>query len=106
MTNITKPYQHEDELVSIRIGEHGVGEGAFLAFDGNIQFGISDAEYSSTLISLLEAIVEERTDGVFKFYKGYAGGYCLQNMGLLLFIPRQTGEALQVHAKRILNVEI
>lgn len=106
MTSITKPYQHEDELVSIRIGELGAGEGAFIAIDGNIQFGISDTEYSSTLIPLLEAIVEERTDGVFKFYKGYAGGYCLQNMGLLLFMSRQTGEALQVHAKRILNVEI
>lgn len=105
-TDFTPLYKNEDDLTSIRIGRPGAGDGAFISFDGNIQIGITDSEYTATLFPLLKAIVEERTDGVFKFYKGYAGGYCLQNMGLLLFMSRQTGEALQKHAKLILNEEI
>jgi len=102
-TDSIQQYKYEDELVSIRIGQPGAGEGAFLAFDGNIQFGISDDQYKTTLIPLLEAIVEENTEGEIKFYKGEGGEYRLQCIGLMLVLSCRSGEALQEQAKFILN---
>lgn len=102
-THPIQPYKHEDDLVSIRIGKPGDGEGAFLAFDGNVQFGIADSEYTTTLIPLLEAIVEESSGGEFRFYKRQDEEYCLQCHGLIIVVSIQTGAALQDHAQSILN---
>ncbi len=98
-----QPYKHEDELVSIPIGKPGAGEGAFLAVEGNIQIGIIDSDYSITLLPLLEAIVEEKTDGMFRFYKGHKSEYHLQCMGLIIEMSNQTSVALRKHARLIFD---
>lgn len=49
----TPIYQYEDEQISVRIGKPGVGDGAFLAFDGNIQFGFVNDQYEDMLLCSL-----------------------------------------------------
>ena len=101
--NYTPLYQHEDELISVRIGKSDVGDGAFLAVDGNMQFGFTNDQYDDVLLPLLRAIIEERTDGTFKFYKCQNGDYRLQSQVLMLVMNNQTGLALQHQTKKILD---
>ena len=46
----TPLYQYEDELLSISIGKPSQGSGAFIAVDGNIQFGFMDEQFIDDLI--------------------------------------------------------
>ena len=100
----TPLYQHEDELISFRIGKPEVGDGAFLAVDGNMQFGFTNDQYDDMLLPLLRAIIEERTDGTFKFYKCQNGDYRLQSHALMLVMDNKTGVALQKHAIKALSI--
>ena len=96
-------YQHEDELISVRIGKANTSDGAFLAVDGNVQFGFTEGQYDDMLLPLLRAIHNESIEGVFKFYKCQNGDYRLQSQVLLLVMNNQTGLALQHQTKKILG---
>lgn len=106
MTEIdyTPLYQHEDKLVSIRIGKPEQKSGAFIAIDGNIQFGFMDEQFNQHLIPLLECIINERTEGIYRFYKCKGDNYRFQSRALMLLLSNETGLALQHHAKEILNL--
>jgi len=96
----TPLYQFEDELVSVRIGKPNVGDGPFLAFNGNIQFGFVNDQYEDMLIPLLRAIDNEYIEGTFKFYRCQNGDYRLQSHALMLVLDNKTGVVLQNHAKK------
>ena len=108
MTNkdYTPLYQHEDKLVSIRVGSPGAETGAFLAFDGNIQFGFMDNQFSESLIPMLDSIVNERIEGKYKFYKVKNGEYRLHSGPLMLVIKNESAVALKCHASEALSVLI
>ena len=97
-------YQYEDETISVRIGKPLKGDGAFICFGGNIQFGFTNNQYDDMLLPLLKAIIEERTDGTFKFYKCSNGDYRLQSYALMLVLTNQTGIELQKHAAQALKL--
>jgi hypothetical protein len=99
----TPLYQFEDELISVRIGKPRVGDGAFLAFNGNIQFGFVNDQYEDMLIPLLRAIDHESIEGTFKFYRCQNGDYRLQSHALMLVLDNSTGEALKNHVKKALH---
>jgi len=98
----TPLYQHEDDVISVRIGKPNVGDGAFLAFNGNIQFGFVNDQYENMLLPLLKAISDESTNGNFKFYRCQNGDYRLQSHALMLVIDNFTGESLKAHVKNVL----
>ncbi len=50
----TPLYQFEDETISVRIGKPNVGDGAFLAFNGDIQFGFVNDQYEDMLLPSLD----------------------------------------------------
>ena len=99
----TPLYQFEDETISVRIGKPNVGDGAFLAFNGNIQFGFVNDQYEDMLLPLLRAINNESMDGTFKFYRCQNGDYRLQSHALMLVMDNKTGLALQSHTQKILE---
>jgi len=99
----TPIYQYEDEQISVRIGKPEVGDGAFLAFNGNIQFGFVNDQYEDMLLPLLRAINIESIDGTFKFYRCQNGDYRLQSHALILVIDNKTGLTLQSHTQKILE---
>lgn len=96
-------YQFEDDIISVRIGKPNIGDGAFLAFNGNIQFGFVNDQYDDMLLPLLRAIHDESIEGTFKFYKCQNGDYRLQSHALMLVMDNKTGLALQHHAKKVLD---
>jgi hypothetical protein len=100
----TPIYQYEDEQISVRIGKPEVGDGAFLAFNGNIQFGFVKDQYEDMLLPLLRAINNESIDGTFKFYQCQNGDYRLQSHALMLVIDNRTGVTLQNHARKVLDI--
>jgi hypothetical protein len=81
----TPIYQYGDETISVRIGKPLKGDGAFICVDGNIQFGFTNNQYDDMLLPLLKAIIEERTNGTFKFYKCPNGDYRLQSYALMRY---------------------
>ena len=99
----TPLYQYEDELLSISIGKPSQGSGAFIAVDGNIQFGFMDEQFIDDLIPLLESILEERTEGIYRFYKSKNDVYRFHSRALMVVLSNQTGLALQHHAKKVLD---
>ena len=99
----TPLYQFEDELISLRIGKPNVGDGAFLAFNGNIQFGFVNNQYDDMLLPLLRAINNESIEGTFKFYRCQNGDYRLQSHALMLVLDNSTCEALKTHVKKALH---
>ena len=98
----TPLYKYEDKLVSIHIGKPHVGNGAFFAVDGNVQFGFTNNQYEEMLVPLLRAINNESIDGIFKFYQSQNSGYRLQIHALMLVINKPTGESLKAHVKEVL----
>jgi len=99
----TPLYQYENEQISVRIGKPNVGDGAFLAFNGNIQFGFVNGQYEDMLLPLLRAINNESMDATFKFYRCQNGDYRLQSHALMLVLDNSTGEALKTHVKKALH---
>ena len=97
-------YQHEDELISVRIGKPNKGGGAFIAVNGNVQFGFTEGQYDDMLLPLLRAIHQESTEGTFKFYKCQNGDYRLQSYALMIVLKSSIGAALQRHATKTLNL--
>ena len=98
----TPLYQFEDETISVRIGKPNVNDGAFLAFNGNIQFGFVNNQYEDMLLPLLRAINNESIEGTFKFYRCQNGDYRLQSHALMLVLDNSTGEELKTHVKKAL----
>ena len=94
----TSIYRHEDKLITLSLNKPGSNGGAFLAFDSNVQFGFTENKFSDSLIPILESIVNEQTEGKFKFYQCQNGEYRFQNHGLMLLMNKATGKALREHA--------
>jgi len=100
----TPIYQYEDEQISVRIGKPVIDDGAFLAFNRNIQFGFLEDQYQDMLLPLLRAIREESIEGTFKFYQCRNGEHRPQSHALMLVIDNSTGESLKAHVKHALTL--
>lgn len=99
-------YQHEDELVTVRLGKPGTKSGAFLGFNGNIQLGFMDNQYTDTFMPILKSIVNESTEGKYKFYESENGEYRLQHGALMVIMNNATALSLKHHAKKALTAYI
>lgn len=62
-----------------------------------------DKQFTDDLMPLLESIIKERTDGIYKFYKSKSDEYRFHTRALMIVLSKQTGLALQHHAKKVLD---
>ena len=95
----TSIYRHEDELITLSINKPSSNGGAFLAFDANVQFGFTENQFSDSLIPILESIINETTEGKFKFYQCQNGEYRFQSYALMLLMDITTAQAMKEQAK-------